>query len=37
MYVCLYPLVYIVKNKQRPYVMSIVIVYKSFAVRLGDQ
>lgn len=28
---------YMVKNKQRPYVMSIVIAYKSFAVCLGDQ
>lgn len=37
MYVCLHTLVYIVKNKQRPYVMSIVIVYKSLAVLLGDQ
>lgn len=37
MYACLYTLVYIVENKQRPYVMSIVIVYKRFAVRLGDQ
>lgn len=36
-YACLYTLVYIVKNKQRPYVMSIVIAYKSFAVCLGDQ
>lgn len=36
-YACLYTLVYIVKNKQRPYVMSIVMAYKSFAVRLGDQ
>lgn len=37
MYACLYTSVYIVENKQRPYVMSIVIAYKRFAVRLGDQ
>lgn len=36
-YACLYISVHIVKNKQRPYVMSIVMAYKSFAVRLGDQ
>lgn len=37
MSVCLHTLVYIVENKQRPYVMPIVIVYKSLAVLLGDQ
>lgn len=37
MYACLYTLVYTVENKQRPYVMSIVIVYKRFAVCLSDQ
>lgn len=37
MYACLRRLVYIVENKQRPYVMSIVIVYKSLTELLGDQ
>lgn len=34
---CPRTLLYIVKNKQRPYVISIVLVYKSFTVLLGDQ
>lgn len=36
-YACLYTLVYTVESKQTPYVMSIVIAYKRFAVCLGDQ